>query len=131
MIIGIGVDLVEVERIHHAVDRYGDRFVRRIFTPAEAEYCRQSPQPEQRFATRFAAKEAALKALGIGWQKGVQFLDVELTNNPLGAPAISLSGRALDLSREMGVTHIHVSLTHHEDFAVAQVVMEGAETGRS
>jgi len=107
MILGVGVDLVEVERIRRAVERYGERFVRRIFTPAEAEYCRRAPHPEQRFATRFAAKEAALKALGVGWQKGVQFVDVELSNNELGAPSMMLSGRALEIGRQMGVAARH------------------------
>lgn len=124
MILGIGVDLVEVGRIRRAIERYGDRFVRRIFTDAEARYCRSCAHPEQRFASRFAAKEAALKALGVGWQKGVRFVDVELSNNELGAPAISLNGRALELSRELGVERIHVTLTHHKDFAVAQVLFE-------
>jgi len=125
VIVGIGVDLVEVERIRRAVDRYGDRFVRRIFTEAEARHCREGPHPDQRFATRFAAKEAVLKALGVGWQKGLRFLDVELTNNELGAPQVVLSGRSIEWSRGMGVERVHVSLTHHRDFAIAQVVLEG------
>jgi holo-[acyl-carrier protein] synthase len=124
MIVGIGVDLVEVERLNRAIQCYGDRFVSRVFSPEEAAYCRRCAHPEQRFATRFAAKEAALKALGVGWAQGLQFRDVEVTNNELGAPAITFSGRALELSRRLEVETVHVSLTHHRNFAIAQVVLE-------
>jgi len=124
MIVGIGVDIVEVERMRRAVERYGGRFVSKVFTPAEADYCRRAPHPEQRFATRFAAKEAALKALGTGWTHGVQFLDVEVCNNEFGAPSVTLTGEALAISRRIGVERIHVSLTHHRHFAIAQVVFE-------
>lgn len=125
MILGIGVDIVEVDRIRRAVDLYGDRFVRRVFTRREAIYCRRAGHPEQRFATRFAAKEAALKALGVGWAQGLQFVDVEVTNNELGAPSVTLTGKAEQMAREMGVERILVSLTHHRDFAIAQVLLEG------
>ena len=124
MIVGIGVDIVEVERIRRAIDRYGDRFIDRIFTPAEADYCRRCAHPEQRFATRFAAKEAGLKALGVGWTQGTQFTEVEVSNNELGAPSVTFTGKALELSRCLGVQNIHVSLTHHKHFAIAQVILE-------
>lgn len=127
MIVGIGVDIVEVPRLRRAVDRYGDRFLSRVFTAEEVRYCLAAPHPEQRFATRFAAKEAALKALGTGWTQGVQFVDVEVTNNEIGAPSVKLSGRALEVSRALGTDRIHVSMTHHHDFAVAQVVLERLE----
>ena len=125
MILGIGVDIVEVERIQSAIDRYGQRFVGRVFTAAEAAYCRRCAHPDQRFATRFAAKEAALKALGVGWAQGLQFVEVAVSNNELGAPSVSFSGRALALARRLGVERIHVSLSHHRRFAVAQVILEG------
>jgi holo-[acyl-carrier protein] synthase len=125
MILGTGVDIVEVERIRGAVDRYGDRFIERIFSEREAEYCRLAPHPEQRFATRFAAKEAALKALGVGWQKGTRFRDVEVSNDSLGAPSISFSGKAGEISHQLGVVQVHVSLSHHKDFAIAHVLLEG------
>lgn len=125
MIVGIGVDIVEVARVRGIIERCGERFVRRVFTEAEAEYCRRCAHPDQRFATRFAAKEAALKALGTGWQNGLQFSDVEVSNNELGAPSITLHGRALEESRRLGVQRIHVSLSHHRNFAVAQVLLEG------
>jgi holo-[acyl-carrier protein] synthase len=127
MIVGIGVDLVEVGRIERAVRRYGDRFVGRVFTDREADYCRAGPHPEQRFAARFAAKEAALKALGVGWSQGVKFVEAEVSNNELGAPAVTFSGRALALSRKLGVGRVHVTMTHHRDFAIAQVVLEAPD----
>jgi len=125
MVVGIGVDMVKVERIRKIVERHGDRFLRRVFSEEELGYCRRCVHPEQRFATRFAAKEAALKALGVGWQSGTRFRDVEVRANQLGAPSIELSGRALEISRALGVKKLHVSLSHDHDYAVAQVVAEG------
>ncbi len=125
MILGTGVDIVEVPRIRNALRRHGERFVQRIFTEGEAEYCGGSAHPEQRFAARFAAKEATLKALGVGWQKGVGFGEVEVSNDDLGAPAITLSGRAEELAGELGVRCIHVSLSHHRHLAIAHVLLEG------
>jgi len=132
MILGIGVDIVEVARIRAAVDRYGEHFIRRVFTPAETAYCRKCAHPEQRFSTRFAAKEALLKALGTGWTGGLRFADVEVTNNELGAPSVQLHGEARAVADRMGVQRILVTLSHHRDFAVAQVLLEGeapAEAG--
>jgi holo-[acyl-carrier protein] synthase len=128
MIVGTGVDIVEVGRIRRAIDRHGNAFLRRVFTEREAQYCRRCAHPEQRFAARFAAKEAALKALGVGWAQGAQFLQIEVSNNALGAPALRFSGRALELSRELGVTRVHVSLSHHRDFAIAHVLLEAPPT---
>jgi holo-[acyl-carrier protein] synthase len=124
MIVGIGVDIVEVGRIERALGLYGERFVRRVFTTQEAAYCRQAARPPERFATRFAAKEAALKALGTGWRKGLRLLDVQVSNDALGAPSIILTEGALTRSRDLGVTHIHVSLSHQREYAVAQVILE-------
>ncbi len=130
MIVGIGVDIVEVGRIERALRLYGERFIRRVFTPQEADYCRQAARPPERFATRFAAKEAALKALGTGWRKGLRLLDVQVSNDPLGAPSIVLAAGTLRRSRDLGVTHIHVSLSHQREYAIAQVILEG-EPGRA
>lgn len=130
MIVGIGVDIVEVGRIERALNLYGERFIRRVFTPEEADYCRKAARPPERFATRFAAKEAALKALGTGWRKGLRLLDVQVSNDALGAPSVTLIEGALTRSRDLGVTHIHVSLSHQREYAVAQVILE-AEPGRS
>jgi len=125
MILGIGVDIVEVGRIRRAVQRHGERFVGRVFTDEEAAYCRRSVRADQRFATRFAAKEAALKALGVGWTQGVRFVEVQVSNNELGAPAVCFTGKALEIARDLGVQRVHVSLTHHRDYAIAQVLLEG------
>jgi holo-[acyl-carrier protein] synthase len=124
MIIGIGVDIVEVPRIQAVIDRHGEHFLRRVFTEQEVAYCRSGARPPERFAGRFAAKEAALKALGTGWQHGTSFREVEVTTDELGAPALRLSGHTLELSRTRGVLRWHVSLSHDRHYAVAQVVAE-------
>ena len=124
MIVGIGVDIVGVERMRGVLARRGDRFVRRVFSDQEAQYCRSCAHPAQRFAARFAAKEAVLKALGVGWQKGVGFGDVEVRVGELGAPLVELSGGALELSRRLGVKRLLVSLSHDAGYAIAQVVAE-------
>jgi holo-[acyl-carrier protein] synthase len=125
MIVGIGVDIIEVERIRSALERHGDRFVRRLFTDEEAAYCRRAARPAERFAARFAAKEAALKALGVGWQAGTRLLDVTVANDEMGAPSLTLHGRSAQIAAELGVTRIHLSLSHQPHFAIAQVVLEG------
>jgi holo-[acyl-carrier protein] synthase len=125
MICGVGVDIVAVERFRAIIERKGDRFLGRVFSEAEIRYARTCAHPEQRFATRFAAKEAVLKALGIGWRRGVSFREIEVSTNEAGAPAVSLSGRALEVSRALGVERMHVSLSHDSTYAVAQVVAEG------
>jgi len=124
MIVGIGVDIISVERIRGIVQRQGDRFLQRVYTDEEVAYCRRSGHPEQRFASRFAAKEAVLKALGVGWRRGTTFRDVRVSNNDLGAPSVQLSGRTLEISRELGVSKILISLSHDEKYAVAQAVAE-------
>jgi len=125
MIIGVGIDIVEVGRMERILSRRGERFLNRIFTPLEIEYCRGRVRPAQGFAVRFAAKEAALKALGIGWQLGARFKDIEVVNQDLGAPGIRLSGRAREISRDKGVLKMHVTLSHSGRCALAQVIAEG------
>jgi holo-[acyl-carrier protein] synthase len=131
MIVGIGVDIVEVGRVERALERHGARFVRRIFRDQEAAYCAYAARPPERFATRFAAKEAALKALGVGWRKGLRLLDVQVSNDPLGAPSITFHGTALDRSHLLGVRRIHVSLSHQHDYAIAHVILEGGPGNRA
>ena len=126
MIVGIGVDMVKVDRIRRIVGRHGDRFLKRVFTDEEIAYCRRCAHPEQRLATRFAAKEAVLKALGVGWQGGTRLRDVQVRINDLGAPSVELAGRTAEIGRELGVNRILLSLTHDRDYAVAQAVAEGA-----
>lgn len=124
MIVGTGVDIVETPRIEQALERHGERFSRRLYTPAEIAYCEKFKQRGERYAARFAAKEAAFKALGTGWRNGVRWLDVEVTHQPSGKPELVLRGRAEELARELGVTRASVSLSHAERYVVAQVIFE-------
>jgi len=126
MIFGIGVDLCEVERIEQAITRHGERFLARIYTPDERAYCESKLNKMERFAGRFAAKEAAMKALGTGWRRGVGWRDFEVTRLASGQPVIALHGVAQQIAQQMGVTRALVSITHTQATAMAQVVMETA-----
>ncbi len=125
MIVGIGVDIVEVPRIAAAMERRGDRFLSRAFTVAERHYCARSQCPERRYAARFAAKEAVMKALGKGWTQGLRFREIEVTRNEDGKPGVALSGSTAARATELGVTAIHLSLTHGLEIALAYVILEG------
>ena len=103
-------------------DRHGERFLRRIYAPEEIETVRGNP--DQFFAARFAAKEAAFKALGTGWNQGVRWVDVQVENLPSGQPVVHLAGGALERARELGATHSHISITHTAEYAAAQVILE-------
>lgn len=124
MIVGIGVDIAETVRIGEALQRHGDRFSRRLFTPAEIDYCEKFRNKAERYAARFAAKEAAFKALGTGWGEGVRWLDVEITHQPTGKPEVILSGRAKEVADGLGVTRAGVSISHADHYVVAQVIVE-------
>jgi len=126
MIFGIGVDLVEIDRIQENLVKHGERFEAKVFTHTEREYCRRMPIPAQHYAARFAAKEAFLKALGTGWANGVTWQDVGIENLPSGMPQLVVTGRAMELAREYGVGAMHVSLSHSRGHAVAVVVLEKA-----
>ncbi|HEY3364494.1 MAG TPA: holo-ACP synthase [Symbiobacteriaceae bacterium] len=122
MIFGIGVDIIEVHRVSHSVARFGDKFLGRVFTPGEIADCAGSgPTRDQRLAARFAAKEAALKALGTGL-RGVKWTDVEVVKDSLGKPSLRLWGQLRALAEQQGVTQLHVSLSHCKEYAMAQVV---------
>lgn len=124
MIIGAGVDVVEIARIRSIIERLQDRFILRVFTPAEQQFCLGHRDPAPHFAVRFAAKEALFKALGTGWAKGVTWLDVEILRERQDAPAMTLHGEAQKLSESMGTTRVHVSLSHSDQWAVAMVILE-------
>ena len=124
MVIGVGTDLMEIARIAGSIDRYGERFLRRIFTPGEIEYCRRKKNAAESFAARFAAKEAAAKALGTGISRGVSWLEIEVVREPGGRPTLHLSGRAAAFARHLGVARSSLSLTHSRDLSLAVVVME-------
>jgi len=128
VILGIGVDMVDVDRIKAAMERRGDRFIERAFTEDEAAYCWRSQCPERRFAARFAAKEAVMKALGRGWFQGMPFREIEVTRDEspdgYGRPGVRLSGKTAELAEQAGVAGIHLSITHEQRSAVAFVLIE-------
>lgn len=124
MIVGTGIDITETARIEQALERHGERFARRIYTPEEIAYCEQFKSKAERYAARFAAKEAAFKALGTGWRNGVRWLDVEVTHQPSGKPELRLLGRAEELARGLGVERMAISLSHSDQYVVAQVIFE-------
>jgi holo-[acyl-carrier protein] synthase len=126
MLIGTGLDAVEVQRIARSIERYGDRFLYRIYTDYEIAYCRRRARGgAESFAARFAAKEAGAKALGTGISRGVTWNEIHVRREPGGRPTLHLEGRAAALARQLGVTAISLSLTHTADLAMASVVMEG------
>ncbi len=124
MILGIGVDLCEVDRMEAAIARHGERFLNRIYTEAERAYCDSKPNRMERFAGRFAAKEAAMKAIGTGWRRGVGWRDFEVARAASGQPVIVLRGEAGKIAAQMGVRRALVSITHIKSMAMAQVLLE-------
>jgi holo-[acyl-carrier protein] synthase len=125
VILGTGVDLAEVARIRASIERYGERFIRRIFTEREAAYAERKANKYERYAARFAAKEAGMKALGTGWSGGIRWQDLEVANLPSGRPTLALHGAAHEVAARMGVQTIHLSLTHTSEQALAWVLLEG------
>ena len=124
MIVGSGIDLTEIGRIQQTVDRYGSRFLDRIYTGAEQAYCLRKRKAAESFAARFAAKEAAAKALGTGISRGVGWLEIEVVREPGGRPTIRFHGRAAQIAARLGVAHAALSLTHTAELAMASVVLE-------
>jgi holo-[acyl-carrier protein] synthase len=124
LIVGLGVDIAEVARVKAAIERYGETFLRRLYTPKEREYCERFKNKYERYAGRFAAKEAAMKALGTGWSRGVRWVDVEVVREKGGRPTIKLAGEAANVAARMGVKNIALSITHTADQAFAQVIFE-------
>jgi len=125
VIVGLGVDIAEINRIEAAIRRYGGHFVQRLFTPAEIEYCEGHRNRFERYAGRFAAKEAAMKALGTGWRRGVRWVDIEVVREPSGKPSLRLTGQAGVFAAQLGVRNIALSITHAGNTAFAEVVFEG------
>ncbi len=125
MILGSGVDLCEVPRIEAAVARYGSRFLERIFTAREIAYADRKANRFERYAVRFAAKEAGMKALGVGWTGGIAWRDFEVVNLPSGRPTLNFHGRAAEIAAKLGVRHVALSLTHTKEQALAMVILEG------
>ena len=121
----MGVDIAEVGRIQRAIERHGEVFLRRIYTPQERAYCEQFKSKYERYAGRFAAKEAAMKALGTGWRRGVRWVDLEVVRELSGRPTLGLAGEAAKIAAQLGVKNIALSITHTESQALAQVIFEG------
>ncbi len=124
MIVGTGIDIAEVPRISQSIARFGDRFIRRIFTEGEIRYCESKANRVERFAARFAAKEAAMKALGTGWNYGVRWRDCEVVRKPGGRPTLMFHGKAGEFATKLGVRNISLSLTHTAEQAMAAVILE-------
>lgn len=125
MIVGSGIDLVEIERIRNSVDRFGQHFLDRIFTKAEQTYCLRKRNAAESLAARFAAKEAGAKALGTGISQGVGWLEIEVLRVPGSRPTLVFHGRAAERAERMGVHNTALSLTHSRSTAMASVVLEG------
>ena len=124
MIVGTGIDIAEVPRIAESIARFGERFLNRVFTENEIRYCDAKANRAERYAARFAAKEAAMKALGTGWSRGVRWRDIEVRRQPGGRPTIAFHGVAAEFAARLGTKNIALSLTHTEEQAFAQVILE-------
>jgi len=124
MIVGLGVDIAEIDRIEAAIQRHGHHFLERLFTPAEIAYCQGYRHSAERFAGRFAAKEAAMKALGTGWRGGVRWVDIEVVREASGKPSLKLSGIAAKHAASLGVRNIVLTITHSGKTALAEVIFE-------
>jgi len=125
MILGTGIDLAEVPRIRAAIEKHGERFVERVFTEKEIAYVERKANKFERYAARFAAKEAGMKAIGTGWRHGVRWQDFEVTNLSSGRPTLTFHGVAAEVAQRLGVTQVHLSLTHTEQYGQAFVILEG------
>jgi len=124
MIVGTGIDIAEVPRIAESIQRFGDRFLRRVFTESEIQYCESKSNRIERYAARFAAKEAAMKALGTGWSRGVRWRDIEVLRQPGGRPTIKFHGKAAEFAARMNTKNVALSLSHTSEQAIAQVILE-------
>jgi len=124
MIIGTGIDIAEVPRIRQSIERFGQRFLQRVFTAGEIRYCDSKANRFERYAARFAAKEAAMKALGTGWNHGVRWRDCEVARMPGGRPTLAFHGTAGEFAAKLGVKNVALSITHTAEQAMAQVILE-------
>ena len=124
MIVGVGIDVTEVDRVRYAIERHGARFLDRIFCPSEVAYVERKANRYERYAARFAAKEAGMKAIGTGWRRGVRWRDFEVSNLPSGRPTLQLHGVAEKIAQTLGVRNIALSLTHTAREGSAIVILE-------
>jgi len=121
-IVAHGIDLVDCPRIEQMVQRHGERFLKRVFTDAERAYARANRNEMEKLAGRFAAKEAILKLMGTGWRGKIAWTDIEIINNAVGQPEVTLSGEVKTIAEALGITHISISITHTANFAIASAV---------
>jgi holo-[acyl-carrier protein] synthase len=127
MVIGNGIDIVNIERIEGLLGRWGNRFLDRVYTEREISWCQRKSRPQECFAIRFAAKEAFLKAIGSGLRNGIQWTDIEVENDPLGKPLLSLHRRAKEVLQTHRIERTFLTLSHDRPFAVAHVLLEGKD----
>jgi holo-[acyl-carrier protein] synthase len=125
MIVGTGIDIAEVPRVGQSIERFGERFLRRVFTEEEIKYCDSKANRVERYAARFAAKEAAMKALGTGWNRGVRWRDIEVLRQPGRRPTIRFHGVAAEFAARLGTKNIALSISHTPEHAIANVILEG------
>ena len=126
-VLGIGTDITECLRIARMIERHGELFIDRVYTPEEVRYCQSRRQSTQHFTGRWAAKEAVLKALGTGWRRGISWRDVEIRNEPGGRPVVALRGGLRDLVQQLGVAELLVSISHCRSHATAYAIALGGE----
>jgi holo-[acyl-carrier protein] synthase len=124
VIVGLGLDMAEIDRIAEVLTRHGARMLERLYTPREITYCESHKNKFERYAARFAAKEAAMKALGTGWRRGVRWRDIEVVNAPGGKPTLRLEGAARQIADSLRARNISLTITHSGNLAVAQVIFE-------
>ena len=124
MIFGTGVDIIEIERIRHSLEKYASQFQNKIFTTAEIEYCSTKADPARHFAARFAVKEAVSKCLGTGIGEALGWKDIETTNDPAGRPVLHLNGKGQELFDRLKLKAVHISISHAQTYAVAQAIAE-------
>jgi holo-[acyl-carrier protein] synthase len=117
-----GVDMVDCARLAASIERFGEKFLHRVFTPAEQDYCLGKKNSTQHLAGRFAAKEAVLKVLGTGWRDGIAWTDIEIKNLPSGQPVVQMSGKCRDIADELGLSKILISISHIETHAIASAI---------
>ena len=126
-LIGIGTDITECLRIARMIERHGELFINRVYTPEEIKYCQSRKQSTQHFTGRWAAKEAILKALGTGWRKGISWRDIEVRNEPGGRPVVAVRGGVKEAVEQLGVAEIHVTISHCRSHATATAIAVGKE----
>src|SRR5689334_24625048 len=124
MIVGTGIDIAEVPRIRQSIERFGSRFLERIYTEGEIRYCDSKANRVERYAARFAAKEAGMKALGTGWNHGVRWRDIEVSRKPGQRPTIVFHGKAAEFAAKLNATRVALSISHTKEQAIAHVILE-------